>query len=441
MDQVTAEMDQISIKSPAAQPTSPPSSPPPPCPYLPPEILSHILDNITHHSHQEENATYARLCLVGRSFLPIAQECLYSTSFVCIYAHLHDYKEGSESAELEDFFRRELLLFETLTKAKHLARLVRTIYISFAERPPSSKNALQATELISQLKNVRQIWFEEGEKGKEWWPLQENTEAPDHLRALHAALSQRRLLEVLSIPQFRFPPVEALRLLDSLEHLTTFRGQLFTPSPSATSTLDRRWLNVSVTRHETPQDLYFFLAASFSTLRFLHLRYSGDKLILLDTFIHLTDLVVTIVGNFPSLLSAADSSDNFHTFLTSCKLLPSLSSFSLLFEDVNVLNRRVFCADVFGGGLLPRGLQELAVGPKSSLSLNWQNFLDDMKSSSPLLNKLYLSGAGNLEPWESGTQVMFGVRDMEKAYGVQVVWMKEEDWEEWIDGEFYPEDD
>ena len=288
-----------------------------------------------------------------------------------------------------DKVEKGLKLFETLVEIKHLALLVKEVYVSFANLPPLSDDSVQIGGLIRQLENIKKIWFKD--EGENWWESEKNAKMPDDLMFLRVILSRTQQLETLALPQVRFRPIETFHLLNSLKHLTTFKGELH--APSSGSRLKLRFTHLYVTRHAHRRDLEYYINPCSLTLRYLHLNFDGETpLIPLDKLRNLEQLVITVDGQSAHCYLALTYSTNFDPFLKSCKYLPLLSSFALNFENVVPMFSRIFCKEMFAGGL-PIKLEEFAVGPEPPIMFTWRTFLDH---ALPRLKTLHLIEAGQV---------------------------------------------
>jgi len=142
-----------------------------------------------------------------------------------------------------------------------------------------------------------------------------------------------------------------------------------------------------VTHHDHRRDLDYFIYPSSRTLCYLHLNFDGDTpLLSLDKLHNLEQLVTTVIGRSSHCLVAQAYSASFGLFLETGKYLPHLSSLTLNFENVVPMFSRLFCEELFAGGL-PVKLEEFKVGPEPPIMLTWRTFLDH---AHPKLKTLHL---------------------------------------------------
>lgn len=393
---------------------------------MPPEIISFIFSKIPYSSSRDERTEFSRLCLVNRSFLPLARQRLYSA------LHLHICADpaalGGVHARYESLLRNSSLLHSILSSKRHLAQLVQELDMSFVDPPPLPDDLVQVIEVIGALPNLKKLVFK-GER-KNWWKAWEGKGKKKDLTDLRTILIQAHHLEVLAIPQVSFDSINTYHLLNSLKQVKRLKGELRAPPGNSTPLLDLGFTHLDASAHGSPRDLDFYITPCLLPLRYLHLHFDGNvPLIPLVSLSNLNHLVTTIEPDLRT--SNHFSSDSFLSTLESCQNLPKLSSLTLNITNMNTYVAIMLVQQLVKAGL-PRTIETFAVGTQASWYFpRGRTFLGSARERYPRLMTIGLGGAlmGGMENDADRNRAMFQTNDVVGVYGIQVNWMEQMEWE------------
>ncbi|GAA5951923.1 hypothetical protein JCM3765_005142 [Sporobolomyces pararoseus] len=434
--------------------------------FIPPELLSHIFDEITHTSYSDEKITFARLCLVSSQFLPVAQDHLYRKLVLDLSPAT---PPSTEYTRRDNFQHPSLQLLALVKEAR--------IFFDTPEGLPRLAQSLQ------DMTNVQHLYVEDklydGHDSvleKDPGEFERRNATSFHIASTLVDLHERSSLRTLIIPRIRLSPCSASHLITGLPHLQIYRGAIFGPDPlSSTSPRSSENPPSSLTRLHVS---YFFFQSDLRwsfprfahTLRFLTLElrwYSRpteiDLLVNLETLVvtaHFIPLTQAAVNLLTPKSSTTDQLGNaISTLLCNVDLLvksgqnlPNFRSYSLM---VNLVGHCVinFCENHFPN--LPHALEEIAFGPKSVASEeeripfhllynNEDKFPKFKKITLPYHNYLGVissspEAAKSITRERVSSWINFREWDFEASKGIEVKWIEAEKWEEWYNEKFYGE--